>query len=276
MDLRALKYFEAVYEHGSVSGAARHCYVSQPSITTAILQLEQTLSTKLFNRHARGVIPTAAAKKLYPYAKDMSGKSKTILSLFKDGPTPVPVRLGIMRSLGAKRMSLLLTKLNDKIDNLEITLVDPHETCDARVVLTQSVNTSEIFMPIFKDDYELALPKQWVISKKSKISLMDLANLPFINRNPCDALDKLKLQLDMLDIQFQTRANIRTIEYAWQLVSAGVGAALLPKWQEIIDADVITFKPIQDINFFKEIGLAYKEDNKNHPLVTALMGICTN
>ena len=80
----------------------------------------------------------------------------------------------------------------------------------------------------------------------------------------------------MLDIQFQTRANIRTIEYAWQLVSAGVGAALLPKWQEIIDADVITFKPIQHINFFKEIGLTYKEENKNHPIVTALNDICTN
>ena len=74
MDLRTLKYFEAVYEQGSVSSAARYCYVSQPSITTAILQLEQTLSTKLFNRHARGVIPNAAAQKLYPYAKDISGK----------------------------------------------------------------------------------------------------------------------------------------------------------------------------------------------------------
>ena len=69
MDLRALKYFEAVYEQGSVSAAARHGYVSQPSITTAILQLEQTLSVQLFNRHARGVMPTSAAQKLYPYAK---------------------------------------------------------------------------------------------------------------------------------------------------------------------------------------------------------------
>lgn len=171
-------------------------------------------------------------------------------------------------------MSQLLTKLNDKIDNLEITLVDPHETCDARVVLAQSANANESFVPIWKDNYELALPKQWNIAKKSNISLMNLKNLPFINRNPCDALDKLKLQLDMLDIQFQTRANIRTIEYAWQLVSAGVGAALLPKWQEIIEANAVTFKPIHKINLFKDIGLAYKTENKNNPLVSALIAIC--
>ena len=77
--------------------------------------------------------------------------------------------------------------------------------------MAQSVQSNESFIPIWQDDYELALPKQWDLAQKSHISLMDLDNLPFINRHPCDALDKLKLQLDMLDIQFQTRENIRTI-----------------------------------------------------------------
>ena len=84
---------------------------------------------------------------------------------------------------------------------------------------------------------------------------MDLDKLPFINRNPCDALDKLKLQLGMLDIQFQTRANIRTIEYAWQLVSAAVGAALLAKWQEIIDANIITFSLFNMSIFLNKLAL---------------------
>ncbi|SFC16997.1 LysR family transcriptional regulator [Pseudoalteromonas denitrificans] len=274
MELRTLKYFQAVYEHGSVSAAARNCFVSQPSITTAIKQLEETLSTKLFNRHARGVAPTAAAQKLYPLAKEMGQNSKTILNLFADGPTPVPLRLGIMRSLGAKRMSHLLTKLTDKIDNLEITLVDPHETCDARVVLSQSVNANESFVPIWTDTYELALPKAWSLAKTSHITINDLSDLPFINRTPCDALDKLKVQLTAQDIQFQTRANIRTIEYAWQLVSAGVGAALLPTWHEILEANAVIFKPIQNMNLFKDIGLAYTTERKEDPLISTLVDIC--
>ena len=142
MELRALKYFEAVYEQKSISGAARCCFVSQPSITTAIMQLETTLETRLFIRHARGVIPTPAAEKLYPIAKEMSANAVSILNLFSDGPSPVPLRLGIMRSLGAQRMSKLLKQLSTKITNLELTLVDPQEPCDARVVLAQSATSN--------------------------------------------------------------------------------------------------------------------------------------
>ncbi len=54
MELRAIKYFLQVYEQGSVSGAAKRCFVSQPSITTAIQSLETSLNAPLFVRHARG------------------------------------------------------------------------------------------------------------------------------------------------------------------------------------------------------------------------------
>ena len=43
MDLRALKYFVAVVEQKSFSGAAKACFIAQPSISSAIQQLEQEL-----------------------------------------------------------------------------------------------------------------------------------------------------------------------------------------------------------------------------------------
>ena len=61
MDLRELRYFESTYELESISAAAKHCFVSQPSISSAIQSLEQYLEEDLFLRHARGVTPTDAA-----------------------------------------------------------------------------------------------------------------------------------------------------------------------------------------------------------------------
>ena len=61
MELRALKYFQSVYEQGSISAAARCCFVSQPSITSAIQLLESDLNITLFVRHARGVLPTGGS-----------------------------------------------------------------------------------------------------------------------------------------------------------------------------------------------------------------------
>lgn len=274
MELRSLKYFQSVYELGSISAAARSCFVSQPSITSAIQHLESTLSVTLFVRHARGVIPTDAANKLYPAAKEMTDNAKSIINLFSQETMPVSLRLGIMRSLGAQRMSYLLKEITERIENVELTLVDPEEPCDARVVLAQSITSSESFIPIWQDKYQLGVPTSWPVAKQASIQLSQLESMPFINRNPCDALDKLKLSIVNQSVNFQPRANIRTIEYSWQLVCAGIGAALLPDWQEIKQADGLTLLPIAGVELVKHIGFAYKENKTNSLLIKTVVDIC--
>jgi DNA-binding transcriptional LysR family regulator len=274
MELRSLKYFQSVYEQGSISAAARACFVSQPSITTAIQQLESDLDITLFVRHARGVLPTDAADKLYPKAKEMAEKAKSISNLFSESPKPVLLRLGIMRSLGAQRMSYLLKKITEEIENIELTLVDPEEPCDARVILAHSVANNENFIPIWKDNYQVAVPKSWPIAQQSTINITDLEGMPFINIAPCEALDKLKAVMTDSSVRFQPRANIKTVEYAWQLVCAGIGAALLPDWLEILNADELTLLPVEDNYFMKDIGLAFNSNKENSSIIMAVKDIC--
>ncbi|MCL1124518.1 LysR family transcriptional regulator [Shewanella surugensis] len=276
MELRSLKYFQAVYDQGSISAAAKVCFVSQPSITAAIQQLEALLSITLFIRHARGVLPTSAADKLYPLAKDISEHTHSIYHLFSDAPKPVSLRLGIMRSLGAKRMSFFIKQIAEKIKDLELTLVDPEEPCDIRVVLAHSVTNQERFVPIWQDDYQLAIPMSWPMADQKVVKVVELDAMPFIHRVPCDALNKLKEAMANHAVHFQHRANIRTIEYAWQLVSTGIGAALLPNWQEIKETEGMTLLPIEDLNLVKHIGLAYKANKENTPLIVAVKEVCEN
>lgn len=87
MELRTLRYFIAVYEELSFTGAARRCFVAQPSISAAIQQLESELDHPLFIRHPKGVTPTRAGTNLYPYAHKMLADVQTIKGLFTEqGP----------------------------------------------------------------------------------------------------------------------------------------------------------------------------------------------
>ena len=65
MDIRELRYFAAVYRERNLTAAARVCFVSQPSISTAITHLETELGTTLFIRHKKGVAPTASAEQFH-------------------------------------------------------------------------------------------------------------------------------------------------------------------------------------------------------------------
>lgn len=274
MDLRSLKYFEAVFESGSVSAAARICFVSQPSITTSIQQLEKELDCSLFVRHRKGVIPTAEAEKLYPLSKDLTGNAKAILRLFNDMPASIPLRLGLMRSIGAQRISSLLKKLTGEAPNLEITLVDPEEPCDARIIDSESLSSNEDFIPIWTDRYVLAIPNGLPLSLAEKVHLSDFESLPFIHRTTCPALKELKIALDNQGISYQVRANIRTVEYAQSLIGAGVGAALLPDWEEIRNREDIILKPIEGKELSRVVGLAYKKRNADNSLVATCVELC--
>ena len=59
MNLHHLKVFLAVAQAGSVSRGAETLHISQPAVTREIRDLEASLGLALFDRHPRGVTPTA-------------------------------------------------------------------------------------------------------------------------------------------------------------------------------------------------------------------------
>ncbi|MCW1383571.1 LysR family transcriptional regulator [Novosphingobium sp. KCTC 2891] len=64
MSLQHLRTFIEVFRQRSISGAARNLSLTQPAVSQHIAALESAVGRPLFERHARGVMPTAAAEDL--------------------------------------------------------------------------------------------------------------------------------------------------------------------------------------------------------------------
>ncbi len=64
MDLRRLRYFVAVADHGGFTAAARELFVSQPALSLAVKELEAELGARLFDRLGRRTVLTAAGRAL--------------------------------------------------------------------------------------------------------------------------------------------------------------------------------------------------------------------
>jgi DNA-binding transcriptional LysR family regulator len=69
LDLRDLRYFEAIADAGHVGRAARAMHRSQPTLTGALRRLEEKLGTALFERAGRGIRLTAAGEALHARAR---------------------------------------------------------------------------------------------------------------------------------------------------------------------------------------------------------------
>jgi len=68
MELRQLRYFVAIVDHGSLSRAAHTLHVAQPALTQQLRSLEDELGVQLLHRSAQGVLSTDAGKVFYEHA----------------------------------------------------------------------------------------------------------------------------------------------------------------------------------------------------------------
>ena len=71
MDLRLLRYFLAVVEHGSITAAANALYLSQPSLSQAMRTLADRLGVTLFARAGRRLEPTSEGAELAIRAREI-------------------------------------------------------------------------------------------------------------------------------------------------------------------------------------------------------------
>ncbi len=60
MDIRQLRYFVAIVEHGSITRASEMLNVAQPALSLHLKNMEEHLGTRLLIRSRTGVMPTEA------------------------------------------------------------------------------------------------------------------------------------------------------------------------------------------------------------------------
>lgn len=87
MTLTQLNYIITIARARSINRAAEQLYVSQPSLTSAIKELEKELGITLFYRSGRGVTLTGDGEEFLQYARQLYGQYETILEKYKENGT---------------------------------------------------------------------------------------------------------------------------------------------------------------------------------------------
>jgi DNA-binding transcriptional LysR family regulator len=103
LDLNLLTVFEAIYELGTVGGAADHLALSQSATSHALSRLREACRDDLFVRTRQGLSPTPVAKDMYPAIKqalDALRASLAEASGFDPGTSQRRFRISIPHPMG--------------------------------------------------------------------------------------------------------------------------------------------------------------------------------
>ena len=85
MTLQQLHYIIGVSESGSFNKAAENLYVSQPSLTSAIKEVEKEFNISIFNRSSKGISLTQDGKEFIQYARQIYAQYENLLEKFGEG-----------------------------------------------------------------------------------------------------------------------------------------------------------------------------------------------
>lgn len=117
MTFQQIQYVYEVAVLGSINKAARTLFVSQPSISNAILHLEKELEIKIFERSATGVTLTDDGKEFLGYARALIRQKDQVEEVFKSRAIArgkklvvasqhiAPTALAMLKSLGGMKDS---------------------------------------------------------------------------------------------------------------------------------------------------------------------------
>ncbi|MGJ4949169.1 LysR family transcriptional regulator [Bradyrhizobium sp. HKCCYLS20291] len=250
MDIRELRYFSAVFEERSLTRAAARCFVSQPSISLAIANLETELGTELFIRHRKGVVPLESAERLQPIARRIVEEADAARNLFRQGVAKQVLKLGLMRTLDGGRVTALLKPLTARQD-LKLHIVGPAERADARIVARSLVSDDEHFLSLWSERYVAALPLAHPLTLKSRFRAADLAEVAMIDRCHCEH----SALAGRGGKPREVAAIAETEDWALALVAAGVGIAIVPEGVVHGRSD-IAVREIE-MTLKRQVGLAY-------------------
>jgi LysR family transcriptional regulator, nitrogen assimilation regulatory protein len=152
MELRQLRYFVAIVDHGSLSRAALVLHVAQPALTQQLRQLEEELGAQLLHRSAHGVLSTDAGKIFYEHAQAILKQVADARSAVTQSTTRPSgsVTLGLPHSISGALALPLLTAARTTYP--EITLQLTEEISGS---LTEQLKSGRLNLAVLFDDGQL-------------------------------------------------------------------------------------------------------------------------
>lgn len=120
MTIRHLKVFIAVAETGKMSAAAEKLYISQPSVSQAIRELESHYQVLLFERLSKKLFITETGKRLYSYAKPVISQFDLLEENMIHEARQEHLRIGGTITLGSSLLSYIVRDLKEACPDITL------------------------------------------------------------------------------------------------------------------------------------------------------------
>ncbi|ALM51869.1 LysR family transcriptional regulator [Halomonas huangheensis] len=191
-DLRALKVFVAVVEHGSFSAAARAQHTAQSAVSQTIAGLERRLDTLLFHRQDRRISLTPEGEVLLDHARRLLAQADATQLAMSElkGLVKGEVRIGIPSMLGSYYLPPLLMGFKSSHPGIRLTVIEAgarrlqgliaQRQLDLGIIVDDRVSPEMECHPLLTEEMVVCMPREHRFAEFDSIRPEDFFAEPLV------------------------------------------------------------------------------------------------
>jgi DNA-binding transcriptional LysR family regulator len=242
MDLHHLRVFQAAARTGSFTAAGRDLSLSQSTLSLHIKRLEQEFGCAPFRRTKKRVYLSDAGQVLRHHAERTLAELKDAELAVREYSTSQrsTIRLGVGATTLIYLFSAILSAYRRKHPLVEILVVTGttevliqallENTIDIAVIMSPAESLASVeSIPLRNEELVIVLNPTHPLARKTQLLAQDLKNPCFISHLRNTGMQILQQScFNRLGVSPRITMELENIEVIKSLVSAGLGAALLP------------------------------------------------
>ena len=261
-DLVSIRLAVACFQTGSLSAAARDSHLALAAASRRIKELENALGDALFERHARGLLPTPAGRVFVKHGLTLLQTMEQLGAELGD------LRQGIARHISLCASSAAISQflppllaryaelhpqvrieLEEQVSEAVVTTLREGRADVA--VFVEGPDTSGLTTQLFRtDELVLVMPaKHRFASAKTPIAFTDTLDEEWISLTAGAAMLQMQQQAALaVNRPFKLRTQVRSFDAVCHMVASGLGIAVLPKGASlpIVKAMKLGWRPLSD------------------------------
>lgn len=286
MTFTQLSIFALLAEQKSFTVVAHRLQISQSAISHAIKSLEQDWDVTLFHRDHNDVELTEAGIRLLLYVKEILNISNQLKQEISDiqGFHSGTLRIG---SFGASSSNvlipLILEKFSAKYPNIEVFIKEGTDKDIAQWIQDRSIDVGFVVLPddrfdtfsVMNDIFVALIPKSYALSKKSAVSLAELAEHPFLMTS-AGSQSHVTEMFRKANLSPKIKCYFSQILTIINMVNNQAGVSIVADMA--LNQELMTLFPnVQKLplspNIKRSIGLAVKNKKQMSPIAEAFIEI---
>lgn len=277
MEIKQLKFLDAIVRHRNITRAANELYISQPSMSMSVKKFEEELGFKLFERNKNGLQLTEQGQEFYNKSHHIIqglNQLEKDRKIIKDKGVET-LKVGVIESFRKYVPKLVSSFLQQNpAKNISVIERNSNEVLEELLnynihfgITTNTISHKEVeSLKLFNQSVSIIFHKNHAFNTLDNIDIKNFEGETLIQSMPGYQLYELITdKIVRNEITLTNELSVETLETAIELVSYNLGVALIPSsYTQNLNDESIRVVHLNEGNNIN-INLIYKRDRYLSP-----------